>query len=248
MAHASRRPLSPLAVAAAGLALLVAIVGAMAGFGSRLGLWDFRFGFKLLGWATWGALGVAILSVVAALLTRPGGPRRGFALAFLGLVVSMVVFAIPFQWRSTAKGMPPIHDISTDVQNPPQFQAVVPLRRDAANPLEYGGEEVARQQREAFPDIQPLLLQMPKERAFQRALDAARKMGWEIVSTDPVAGRIEATAHTFWFGFKDDVVVRLTPANDRTVLDVRSVSRVGKGDVGTNARRVRAYLKRVREG
>lgn len=242
------RPRSPLALVAAILAILVALAALLSGLGTRWGMWSFRTGFLILRYSAWAAILVAILSVIALLLTRPAGPRSGYAFGFFGLIVSLIVVGIPLQFMRAAKSAPPIHDITTDVHNPPQFVAVLPLRKDAANPAEYGGPEVAAQQEKAYPDIQPLLLTLPEQRAFQRALDSARAMGWKIVAADPAAGRIEATARTFWFGFRDDVVVRLTPVGDRTVVDVRSVSRVGKGDLGTNARRVREYLERVREG
>ena len=249
MADLTVRPRSRLAVVAIVaivLAILVALAALMSGLGTRWGLWNFRTGFQILRYSAMAAIATAVLALVAALITRPGTPQRGFIVSIVALVVSLIVVGIPYQFMHTAKGVPPIHDITTDVNNPPQFVAVLPLRKDAANPAEYGGPEIARQQQQAYPDIQPLLLQMPQQRAFQRALDAAKSMGWTIDAADPAAGRIEATARTFWFGFRDDVVVRLTPVGDRTVLDVRSVSRVGKGDVGTNAKRVRAYLEKVK--
>ena len=248
MAELTVRPRSRfalIAVVAIALALLVALAALMSGLGTRWGFWSFRTGFQILRYSAMAAIAAAIIALVAALLTRPGVPQRGFIVSIVALVVSLVVVAIPYQFARSAKAAPPIHDITTDVNNPPQFVAVLPLRKDAANPAEYGGPEIARQQQQAYPDIQPLLLQLPEQRAFQRALDAAKAMGWEIVAADP-AGRIEATARTFWFGFRDDVVIRLTPVGDRTVLDVRSVSRVGRGDVGTNAKRVRAYLEKVK--
>jgi uncharacterized protein (DUF1499 family) len=109
-------------------------------------------------------------------------------------------------------------------------------------PAAYPGGEVAAAQRRAYPDIGPLALAMPPATAFARALDAAKGMGWEIVAADAGAGRIEATATTPWFGFRDDVVVRITPAAAGSRVDVRSVSRVGRSDLGTNARRIREYL------
>lgn len=241
----SRPPLSPLALAAASLAVVLALVAALSGLGSRWGLWDFRMGFALLRWSAYGGIALFILSVVAVFVTRPGGPKRGFALAFFALVVSLVVTAVPWQWQRTARGVPGIHDITTDTENPPAFVAIAPLRANAPNPVEYAGPEAAAQQRAAYPDIRPLVLDLPPDRAFQRALDVAEGMGWEIVAADASAGRIEATDRTFWFGFEDDVVIRLTPTGERTVLDVRSKSRVGGGDAGTNAKRIRDYLQGV---
>jgi uncharacterized protein (DUF1499 family) len=146
-------------------------------------------------------------------------------------------------FRRTAQSVPPIHDISTDTDNPPPFVAVVERRRDASNPVEYGGPEIAAQQHRAYPDLHPVTLSDPPARAFERALEAARGQGWEIVASAPADGRIEATDTTRFFGFKDDVVVRVKPEGTGSRVDVRSLSRVGKSDVGKNASRIRAYLR-----
>ena len=139
--------------------------------------------------------------------------------------------------------VPPIHDVSTDTEHPPTFVAIVPLRAAALNPIEYGGPEIAAKQHKGYADIVPLRLSVPPARAFDRAFSAAQSLGWELVSSDPVAGRIEATDTTFWFGFKDDVVIRVTPVPTGSQVDVRSLSRVGGGDIGANATRIRRYLK-----
>lgn len=238
-----RAALPWLGAAVLGLAALMAIAAVLAGFGSRWGLWHFRTGFTLLEWAARGALVVAVLSLPVLWLTRPGSGRSGFVLGLVGLALAVTVVGVPWQWRRTAATVPPIHDITTDLDNPPAFVDVVPLRADAPNPVEYPGAEVAQQQRAAYPELRPVILDTPLESSFDRAMDAVARMGWEVVGTDPSAGRIEATDRTFWFGFRDDVVIRLTPSNGRTIVDVRSKSRVGRGDVGTNARRIRDYLR-----
>ena len=89
-------------------------------------------------------------------------------------------------------------------------------------------------------------LDVPPAQAFDRAASAAKEMKWDIVATDPAQGRIEATATTFWFGFKDDIVVRITAEGSGSRVDVRSLSRIGKSDVGANAKRVREYLAKVK--
>lgn len=240
-------PYSRLAVAAAVLAAAVAVLALLSSFGTRWGWWDFRTGFEILRWAAYGGIAVAALSLVALYRTRPAAGRRGLAAALIALVLSVATFGVPWWVQRMGRDLPPIHDITTAPENPPQFDAVVPLRADAPNPTEYGGPEVAAQQREAYPEIEPLHLDIPPDRAFPHALDAAREMGWEIVAADSASGRIEATATTFWFGFEDDVVIRLTPDDGGTRVDVRSVSRVGRGDLGVNARRVQEYLEDVRE-
>jgi uncharacterized protein (DUF1499 family) len=139
--------------------------------------------------------------------------------------------------------VPPIHDISTDTSDPPAFVAVVARRvaAGASNPPEYAGPEVAAQQQAAYPDLTPIALQAPPDQAFARALAAARSLGWEIVASEAGEGRLEATDTTRWFGFKDDVVVRIRPDGGGSRVDVRSKSRVGRSDVGANAARIRAF-------
>jgi uncharacterized protein (DUF1499 family) len=227
------------------LAVLAGALLALSGPGVRAGWWDFRTGFSLLRWAAYGGLAAVVVGLAALVRTRPGGPSRGMPLAVLALIGGLVVAGIPWQWQRVARAAPPIHDITTDTDSPPEFVAILPLREDAPNPSEYGGAEIAQQQRQAYPDVRPLRLSIPELDAFRAALAAAEGMGWDIKDVDPVDGRIEATATTRWFGFRDDVVVRVGPEANVTRVDVRSVSRVGRGDAGENARRIRRYLTRV---
>lgn len=222
-------------VSVAAVAMLLA-----AGPGTRIGLWDFRNGFQLLRFAVYAGAAGAALALVALI----AGSRR--ALAAVALVLGLAAAALPWQLQRGARSKPPIHDISTDTEDPPPFVAVVPLRRGASNPAEYGGPEIAAQQRKAYPDLAPAALPVPPAQAFERALQAARGQGWEIVAADPAQGRIEATDTTRWFGFKDDVVIRIRPDGAGSRVDVRSVSRVGRGDVGANADRIRAFLGALR--
>lgn len=223
-------------------AVLAVLLLLVAGPGTRLGLWDFRTGFVLLRWGAYLGIFAAGLGLLS-LLWRPPGARPWPAV--VALVVGATVALVPYRWMRQAQRVPAIHDITTDTERPPEFQAVLPLRADAPNPAEYGGPEIAAQQREAYPDLGPLALDQPPAEAFRRALQTARQMGWEIVAADSAAGRIEATATTTWFGFKDDVVVRITPDEGRSRVDVRSVSREGKSDVGANAERIREFGRRL---
>ena len=145
-----------------------------------------------------------------------------------------------------ARRAPPIHDVTTDPEDPPAFVAVVARRAGARNPVEYAGPAVAAQQRAAYPDLAPLDLAAPPERVFPAVEAAARDLGWEIVAAAPAEGRLEATATTAWFGFKDDVVVRVRAKGAGSRVDVRSLSRIGVGDLGVNAARIRAFLERMR--
>jgi uncharacterized protein (DUF1499 family) len=198
------------------LAVLALAVLAASGPAVRSGLVSYSVGILMLPAA--GVLGLsgAILGVIA--LSR----RARVARPLFALVLGASVAAIPAAAYLRARSVPPINDISTD----PNEQS------DA--------------QRRAYPDIRPLRLAVAPNIAFVRAKGAIEEAGWQIVREDPSAGRIEALATTFWFGFKDDVVVRISADGAGSRVDVRSKSRVGRSDLGTNAQRIRAYQRRLR--
>ncbi len=250
--------------ALAWLALLAGLaVGALAlaaPLGVWLGLWNFQTGFQLLfnyanAWGDLVALAAAAVGVALLVLAAVLGTGRGVRLAapaFVGALVAWAGYAVPESYRPD-ESVPPIHDISTDTQDPPRFDAVLPLRADAANTTEYGGapgmtpEQLAELTREAYPDLETVTLSVPPEEAFDRALAAVESLGWDLVAAAPEDGRIEATDTTFWFRFKDDIVIRIRPANGGSEVDARSVSRVGRGDAGTNAARLRLFVEALRE-
>ncbi len=236
-------------LAALGLALgiLAALALLAAGPGYRFGLWPLAGGFAILRYAAYAGLAAAVVAAVGLACGVAGGPKRAVWQALAGLLIGLIVFGVPWSHLRAARAVPPIHDITTDPDDPPAFDdAILSLRAGAANPATYGGPEVATQQRQAYPDIQPLVVKLPTDRAFDLALEAARTLGWRIVATAPEQRRIEASDQTFWFGFIDDIVVRISPAGAGSRIDVRSVSRVGKSDTGTNAARIRAYLAQIR--
>jgi len=235
-----------LALAGCVLALLCGLALVTSGFGYRWGWWGLRTAFKILRWSAYGGAAAGIMSLVALVAAWMGAAREGARTALLGLTVSLAVVGMPWIQLRRAQRAPPIHDITTDTEHPPAFVAVLPLRAAAPNSAVYGGPELAAKQRAAYPDVQPAILPLAPAQAFERALTTAHAMGWEIVATDSAAGRIEATATTFWYGFKDDVVIRVAPGDGGTRVDVRSESRVGVSDIGTNARRITAYLQKLR--
>ena len=142
--------------------------------------------------------------------------------------------------------VPAIHDISTDTVNPPVFVDVLAHRRWALNPPAYAGPAAAADQQAAYPDIQPLVVGVPRADVHAAARDIMHAEGWTIVGDAEAEGRLEAVAVTPWFRFRDDIVVRLTPQDHgRTRVDVRSKSRIGRSDFGMNARRVRHFLARL---
>jgi uncharacterized protein (DUF1499 family) len=245
IAHTDRNPgISWVVLLGAGLAVASALVLIAAPVGYRLGLVPLRVALLiLLKWGAYGGIAAAVVLLVGLVMTlaRPREARRGTILAAVSLLVGVVLVAVPARFRM-GPPTPPIHDITTDTQNPPEYVAVLPLRANAPNTTVYGGDKIASQQREAYPDLEPVMLKVPPAQAFERALAAVREMGWDLVGADATAGRIEATDTTFWFGFKDDVVIRVRPADGGSRVDVRSLSRVGVGDAGTNAKRIRAFL------
>ena len=230
------------AIAALGLTLL-----GVAGPAYRIGVLSLPNAFTLLRWGAYVGVAAMVTGLLAGLLAYRRGARVGLLLAAAAFLGGVAAFGIPFQWQRAARSVPPIHDISTDLERPPTFEAVVPLRADAPNTLERP-PALAEQQRQGYPDLAPITLSMPFDQAFDRALAAAQEAGWRIVTADKGPGHIEATDTTRWFGFQDDIVVRLAPWGAGTRVDVRSVSRVGRSDTGTNARRIRRYLDRLRSG
>jgi uncharacterized protein (DUF1499 family) len=234
--------LSLVALAVAFLGLL--LLGA-AGPVYRAGL-SLQTAFGVLRWGAYvGAAGI-VIGIAAMLAAKWRRQRKAAWVAALALVTGVAAVGIPYSWQRRASRVPPIHDITTDLDKPPEFQAIVPLRADAPNTLERP-PMLVQQQREGYPDLAPLTLPLPPDRVFNRALDVAGRMGWEVVASDQPSGRIEAIDTTRWFGFKDDVVVRVTPWGSGTRVDVRSVSRVGRSDVGTNASRIRDFLENLQD-
>lgn len=228
----------PLVVALIALAAL-----ALSGFGVRQGWWTYGVGFQLLEWSAYAGLAAATGAAVA--MAVPTLREGATAILSVGLAIGLVTGYLPWQWKQQARALPKIHDISTDQNNPPQFVRILPLRATAPNPAAYGGAEIAAAQKLAYPDIQPRDIALAPADAFARAHTAATAMGWEVVDADAGRGVIEATATTLWFGFKDDVVIRITPTATGSRVDVRSVSRVGKSDVGANAARIRNYFTKL---
>ena len=244
-----------------GLVAGAATLGAVAGV--WLGAWDFGRGFQLLfadgtgttQWTQYVALACVLDGIAIVIVGRAIGAdnsARMAVVALAGALVAYVAWYVPSSHRpGPDANIPPIHDISTDTNDPPQFVAVLPLRANAANTAEYGRAEgmtpdqLRRYTAEAYGDLKPVMLMVPPAEAFDRALAAARSLGWEIVAEVPAEGRIEATDTTFWFRFKDDIVIRIRAVPGGSIVDARSVSRVGRSDVGTNARRLRAFFERL---
>ncbi len=231
------------------LALLVALsaIGLLAASGPGYRTGSIALGTALRQMLTWAAyLGIAATGL--ALLALKVNGRRGSGGATMAALVALALgvasVAVPLRWQRQAQSVPPIHDITTDTITPPLFVEVAAVRREqqAANGLDYSAD-VAAQQLARYPEVVPVFLAAAPDEAYSEALDLVRARGWVVVAADKGSRRIEATATTYWFGFKDDVAIRVSALPDGTSrVDMRSVSRVGRSDVGTNAKRIRAFL------
>ena len=245
------------------LAILAPLVFILAGLGAKLGLWSWQFGLvtltRQLGpLLLFGSLVAGVLAVLLGLLVKP---RRGMLAGGMAIVVGLVGFGRLMTVQNTVANLPFIHDVTTDTEDPPTFGAVITAERaatDGVNTLDYAGKTapatladgtrgeklVSALQTQAYPEVRTLVVSEPVEVTFGRAEQIARDMGWAVKESDLASGRIDATATTFWYGFKDDVAIRLRPAKGGgTRVDVRSVSRVGGSDLGANAARVEAFLE-----
>jgi hypothetical protein len=236
-------------VAQVGLWLAIAggLALALAPVGYREDWWSLRVSlFYLLGGAiAIGALAV-IVSLVGMFLTRRTPGMQGFRLALVGVVLGAVVGGYPAAQLAKARRVPPIHDVTTDTANPPVFVALAQARRSAPNGLDYAGGKVADLQKQAYPDVATLRSTLAPADLFARAAKAAAEDGWQVVEAAPQDGRLEATATTRVFGFKDDIVVRVRAADKGSELDMRSMSRIGQSDVGANAARIREFMDKLR--
>lgn len=240
-------------------AFVVALVaGGIAGFGTRLGFWDFSIGlFRIFPWcAGFALLGFlfGLVWVVWAMVANRGTAAR---YGLIGLVGSGAVL-VPIACDAYgAKTSPHIHDISTDTDDAPVFVALKAQRGDARTPASYDGPTLlkgpdgkmtttAALQRKYYPNLYSKADLTPPDKLFDRALKTAYEMGWHVVAVVPKEGRIEATDTSLLFGLTDDIVIRVQPAGMGARLDIRSKSRTPiweDSDIGKNAARIRSYLK-----
>jgi uncharacterized protein (DUF1499 family) len=227
------------------VAVCCVLIGAL---GVRIGLWPYGTGFTFLtGAAVLSALSVS-LGAIAYLVCLGKGLRAERPGILIGIFIGAVILAQLWSQYSALSSFPVIHNISTDTLNPPTFDVLVAVREaEAANPLAYDAEVLAEQQKAAYPDVKTLNSTQTSEVLFVQTLAVFRDMGIEIVNENSSSGVIEGTDTTFWFGFKDDVVVRIQATASGSDVDIRSVSRVGRSDLGVNAKRINAILDALKE-
>ena len=223
-----------------GVAALALVVLGVAGPVYRLGA-SLPTAYEIMRWAVYIGVAASLIAIGSAVHSYRGRKWTGTLVSVMALIVGLTAVAIPLSWQRRAQRLPSIHDITTDLDNPPAFQSILAKRVDAPNKLDRS-PQLAVLQRDGYPDLAPITLPTAPAATFDRALAVAQSHGWEIVTADKASGRIEASDTTRWFGFTDDVVVRLTPWGAGTRVDVRSTARTGAGDLGRNASRIRRFL------
>lgn len=197
------------------------------------------------------AMAALILSASSFVMVwRHGLQGGGYAVS--GAIVACLVLAGPVLLVPKLLLLPQINDISTNTLDPPKFETVSTLRPSDANGLRYPGPEVALKQLAAYPDIRPMELERSGEEAFKLVRDAVERLGWDVVAESKPAkdqaGRIEAVSRTMIMGFSDDVVIRVSSGAKESLVDVRSASRYGQHDFGTNAKRIKRLFAEVKAG
>ncbi len=229
------------------LALVAVLSMIVAALGNAWGWWGFRGAFGAIRWIAYGGLLAAAIALVGGAASIQRKSRIGIVLGLVGLAVGITSAWVPYANLKALRASPRLSDITTDMVNPPNFVAALALRKasKARNKVSYGPAK-AKLQKQHYPDIKPATLDLPPGQAFDKALAVARGLGWAIIASDKAARRIEASESTFWFGFVDDVVIRIATDGNGSRVDVRSSSRIGRRDARVNANRVRNFLAAVK--
>lgn len=180
-----------------------------------------------------------LIGLLALFTTRPATGRSGRGLALGAAGIGAVVLGIVLATAGPTAGVPPINDITTSPDDPPAFAVLTTQPANADRDMTYPGEEFAAQQRKGYPDLAPIETTMSVPETVERVKTAMEGFGWEVVHADADAGTIEAMDVSRIWHFVDDIVVRVRPQENGSVVDVRSKSRDGKSDLGANAARIR---------
>jgi uncharacterized protein (DUF1499 family) len=250
---------APHSTAGSGIARLIGVLGVVLAVGAllllaagpvgwRAGWWSFRLAFTtLMPYAFYVGVAAMAVSVLALLVALGSIRRRGVVLAALGLVIGGIAAYFPWHASEMRGVYPPMHDITTDAANPPSFDFAAAMRTAEQGAGAAYPADASAMQEKYYPGIGPAMLAMPPAQAFDRALAVVKAKGWTIVKADPAAGVIDAYDKSFWFGFTDDVAIRVTATDTGSRIDIRSGSRQGRGDFGVNAARVRGFLTALKE-
>lgn len=209
----------------------------------RLNVWEMGTSFKIIQLTGFVSAAVFLLSVVLgvfSLIKKQKDVAKVYAI--VALLLAIPVIGLLGQ-ATKAKSLPFIHHITTDTVNPPKFERIVELRGQNSNPLDYDSETLAPLQQSAYPNVQPIVTNLSATQAFNKALATVMQSGWEVVNKNEQTGMIEAVDTTLLWGFKDDVVIRVTAIENGSKVDLRSISRIGLSDLGVNAKRIEQFIK-----
>jgi hypothetical protein len=220
------------------LALLCLVLAPLAVLAVRLGL-HFSIGLPIFALSCVLALVVIIVLVIVILLPRYQQHRR---LAIMNMLPAIPPALLIVVVLISSGEYPAIHDITTNIDDPPVFDIALERRGADANNIDIKPEAIAIQL-QYYPDLTTIESALSPSDAFSRAAEVAIELNWKIYNSDPRQGLLEAAYTSFWFGFTDDIVIRIRPTVNGTEIDLRSVSRVGRGDLGANAKRIRAFVE-----
>ncbi len=223
------------------LLMLVGCVAFVAIAGVRVGFIEPVTAFTMLRKTVYAALALTVLTLVSMAVCRkecnPASRRFFILVGIISFVYSAMWVAVFIQKSQ----LPDLYDITTDTENPPIFINMTFIRKASEHDLVYK-DEWADIQKEYYPDVKPLIVNVDFKQAYIEALALTREKGWDLVAQYPGSGVIEATARTPIFGLRNDVVLRITREKDNVRIDMRSCSRMGKSDHGENAERIKQFL------
>ncbi len=231
------------------LAVFMPVYFIGAALGTKFGLWDWQVGFGKLtvGYGPKLIMLTAVIALLALILSLIVKPRKGIVVTLFCLAVPLIGIGYGKKMQAKVRSLPFIHDITTDRQNPPSFtDTIIQRRASCKNGLQYIGATVGKDkklvsdlQASGYPDIKPLHYTQSPDMVFDIARNALKTLGLKIMSASKNTGILEATATSTWFGFTDDVIIRIQPEAGGSLVDIRSISCVGMSDVGANAARIR---------
>ena len=220
-------------------ALVLLILLPLSALGTRFGLWPYTTGLVLLTISMTGSLLVQIVCALWLMCKPTLDTKKALRRASLYALPPLAIVATVLQ--NSTSGIV-LHDVSTDTDNPPVFVELLQERGTDSNSTLYSPEKANKQQ-QLHPQLESINNNLSQQQNFKLALDTAQDMGLRIVASDAENGRIEAVDTTFWFGFKDDLVIRCQAQQ----LDIRSTSRVGESNLGANAKRIELFIKQFSE-
>ena len=214
----------------------------------QLGVLESFVGFRIFLLGALAGLLALLLGLIGLYLTRPAAYREGRGRALLGTVLGALVVGATLAAAGSGAGVPPINDITTNPDDPPAYAAALEDPANQGRDMSYPGADFAAQQRVGYPDLAPFEVAMPPSQVLERASTLFDSFGWAVSRVDPANGTIEGTETSKIFLFVDDIVVRVRPSATGSTVDMRSKSRVGKGDVGANAARIRKLRDALTQG